>query len=136
MDSNVTISVFALIGIFLFGVAVGWTIANVRLRGSVNVRFTPTDIQRGKITGGIGFTKSLNTRTVRRMTLKCGCGAVWKFAEGDSPLPQGTQPLPHGDSFVCPNCGKAIDLAQERQLEAQAEAEALRNLKSKNQEQI
>ena len=131
MNSDVTLSVFALAAIFLFGVAVGWMMATVRVRGSVKIGF-PADIQRGTIPRGVRFIKSGNTATVRRLTLTCQCGATWKFAEGTSPLPPETQPIPRGDSFVCPNCGKAIDLKQERQLEAQAEAEALRNLKLQN----
>lgn len=133
MNSSVTISVFAVIAIFAFGVAVGWIIATVRVRGSVRIGFTPADIQQGTaIPRGARFIKSVNTATVRSLTLKCGCGALWKFAEGTGPLPPETQPIPRGDSFICPNCGKSIDLKQERQLEAQAEAEALRNLKLQN----
>src|ERR1700740_1614724 len=73
MNSNVTISVFAVIAIFAFGVAVGCIIATVRVRGSVRIGFPPADIQQGTaIPRGVRFIKSVNTATVRSLTLKCG----------------------------------------------------------------
>ena len=51
---------------------------------------------------------------------------VWRslnFREGTGLFAPDTQPIPSGDSFVCPKCGKSIDLKAERQFEAEALAE-------------
>lgn len=85
-------------------------------------------MQQELVRGGVRLIKSVNTATTRRLTLKCKCGAVWNFAEGTGPLPPNAQPIPTSDTFVCPQCGKSIDLTQERQLEA----EALKNLNLPN----
>ena len=122
-DMNITLPAFAILAIFLLGIVVGWMFAKVRVSASVRVGSPGPDISQANASG-MRLTRRVNT--VRRLTLKCKCGATWKFAEGISPLPPNTNPIPTGDSFVCPGCGNAIDLKQERQLEAQATAEALR----------
>lgn len=120
MDANVTLPWMVVLGIFVLGVAVGWLMATVRVRGSVNVSLSPRDVQQGFARSGVRLIKSVNTATGRRLTLKCQCGAVWNFAEGTGVLPADAQPIPTDDSFVCPRCGKSIDLTQERRLETEA----------------
>jgi hypothetical protein len=123
MGATVTISWLMVFGIFLLGLALGWTIAKVR-SGSLSVELSgPTSSEPG-MTSSVKFQKTM----VRSLALKCKCGETWKFAEGTGPLPPGSQPMPTGDSFVCPNCGNSINLKLERQVEA----EALANLKLPN----
>ena len=116
MNSTVTLSWFTLFAIFLIGIAVGWIMAKTRVSGSLDVSISPGDPSQGK-PRTLSFVKST---IVRSLALKCQCGAVWKFAESTDAQPPGTQPMPTDDSFVCPQCGKSIDLKAERQLEAQA----------------
>ena len=116
MNSTVTLSWFAVFAIFVIGIAVGWVMAKTRVSGSLDVSVSPADPSQGK-TRTLNFVK---TTTMRTLALKCQCGALWKFTENSGPQPPGTQPMPTGDSFICPKCGKSIDLKAERQLEAEA----------------
>jgi hypothetical protein len=128
MTSTVTLSLFAVVAIFLAGVGVGWFISAVRVRGSINVDLSPSNAQSNTQPGfgsSMRLVKAVRTGTSRSLTLKCACGSTWKFTDGTNALPS-DQPIPQGDSFVCPKCGKSIDLKLEHQLEEQA-AEALRN---------
>ncbi len=120
MDSTVTLPWIAVLGIFLAGGLVGWFASGkVSARMSVGVRpELPGDPGKPSI-------RFQRTRT-RTMVLKCQCGAIWHFREGSGPLPTGTEPIPAGDSYICKQCGRSIDLKQERQLEA----DALRDLGS------
>lgn len=123
MNSTITLSWLTVLAVFLIGIAVGWVMAKTRVSGSLNVNISPADPSQAKPTT-LSFVKTTTTRT---LALKCQCGAVWKFTESSGPQPPGTQPFPMGDSFVCPKCGKSMDLKAERQLEA----EALANLNLK-----
>jgi hypothetical protein len=53
---------------------------------------------------------------VRKLELKCQCGAVHKFRDGGVNVGAGLEPYPQGDSYVCTRCGRVIDLKQIRQL--------------------
>ena len=117
MDSNVTLSWLAVFAIFLSGVALGWAVARTHIGGSLKAGISTAGLSQGAKPGGFGFVRQT---TVRSLALKCQCGAVWKFAEGTDPQPPGTQPIPTGDSFVCPKCGNSMYLKAERQLEAEA----------------
>lgn len=123
MNSTITLSWLTVLAVFLIGIAVGWVMAKTRVSGSLNVNISPAAPSQAKPTS-LSFIKTTTTRT---LALKCQCGAVWKFSESSGPQPPGTQPIPTGDSFVCPKCGKSMDLKAERQLEA----EALANLNLK-----
>jgi hypothetical protein len=119
MNSTVTLPWVAVLAVFIAGIVVGWLAAkNLGLNVSVGGRLIPkTDLAAAG--GSHGFLKT--TRTFRRkLVLKCQCGAVWQFADGTGPFPPGTEPLPTGDSFICNNCGRSIDLKAERRLEAEA----------------
>jgi hypothetical protein len=115
MDATVTLSRPAVSAIFLAGFAVG-VVAKARGGGAMRIGFSTGDFPQGTVPGGIKISKSL----VRRLTLKCRCGAKWDFAEGSGALPPGTKPFPTGDAFECPSCGRSIDLKAERQAEAEA----------------
>ena len=67
------------------------------------------------------FTSLTATKSVD-MTIKCGCGAVHHFHSGGTGAVPGATPLPEGDTFTCPQCGKAIDLTQARKLLGRAGA--------------
>lgn len=116
MNSTVTLSWLTIFAIFLVGIAVGWVMAKTRVSGSVNVDISGADPSRGK-PRILSFVKTTTTRT---LALKCQCGALWKFADSSGPQQPGTQPIPTSDSFVCPKCGRSVDLKAERQLEAEA----------------
>jgi len=116
MGSTITLSGFTVLVIFLLGVGVGWVLGKFRVSGRANIDFTGVNPTPGSF-------KSVKTTTVRSLTLKCKCGAVWNFREGTGLFAPDTQPIPSGDSFVCPKCGKSIDLKAERQFEAEALAE-------------
>ena len=88
-----------------------------RASGSLEVVPSATDLLSAPKPRSFSFIKKT---TMRTLTLKCKCGSVWKFAESSDAQPPGTQPIPTGDSFVCPQCGSSIDLKAERQLEAEA----------------
>ena len=117
MNSTVTLSWFTIFAIFVIGVAVGWVMAKTRVSGSLQVNVPGVDPSQVGKSRTLSFVKTSTTRT---LALKCQCGAFWKFTEGSGTQAPGTQPIPTGDSFVCPKCGKSIDLKAERQLEAQA----------------
>lgn len=117
MNSTVTLSWFTVFAIFVIGVAVGWVMAKTRVSGSLQVNVPGVDPSQVGKSRTLSFVKTSTTRT---LALKCQCGAFWKFTEGSGVQAPGTQPMPTGDSFVCPKCGKSMDLKAERQLEAQA----------------
>ncbi len=120
MDSTVTLPWIAVFVIFLAGALVGW-FASGKLSARVSVGVRP-ELQGGLGKPGIHF-QTTRTRTI---VLKCQCGAIWHFREGSGPFPPGTEPIPAGDSYICKQCGRSIDLKQERQLEA----DVLRDLNS------
>lgn len=117
----ITLSWFAVFGIFLCGLALGWTIAKAR-GGSLSVQLSGSALPEA---GAPKQVTLVQQTTIRTLALKCKCGEVWKFTEGNGPHPPGTSPMPTGNSFVCPKCGNSFDMKLERQLEA----EALKNLK-------
>jgi membrane protease subunit (stomatin/prohibitin family) len=125
MNSTVTLSWLTVFSIFVIGLAVGWVMAKTRVSGSLQVEVSGVDPSQEGKPRTLSFVKTSTTRT---LALKCQCGALWKFTESSGAQPLGTQPMPAGDSFICPKCGKSIDLKAERQLEA----EALANLGFKN----
>ncbi len=53
---------------------------------------------------------------VRKLELRCQCGAVHKFRDGGVNVSGGLEPYPEGESYVCTSCGRVIDLKQIRQL--------------------
>lgn len=114
MDSTVTLPWIAVLAIFLAGALVGW-FASGKLSARVSVGVRPG------LTGDPGRTGiHFQTTRTRMIVLKCQCGAIWRFREGIGPLPPSTEPFPTGDSYICKQCGRSIDLKQERQVEADA----------------
>ncbi len=108
----VTVPKLMLVVIFVAGLVVGWLLAAVRIRGRVSFSIQPT------AEGAPGIvTKSV---TVRTMELRCLCGSVWKFRDAAGPPKPAYEPYPSGDTYSCPNCGRAIDLKQIRKLEGEA----------------
>ena len=79
-DMNITLPAFAILAIFLLGIVVGWMFAKVRVSASVRVGSPGPDISQANAPG-MRLTRRVNT--VRRLTLKCKCGATWKFAKGN-----------------------------------------------------
>jgi hypothetical protein len=122
MNSTVTLSWFGVSVIFFGGIAVGWLAAKAAAGGSVETGLSAGD---PSTPGVVNAAKTIKTRN---LALRCRCGAIWKFAESTGPLPPETEPIPTGDTFVCKQCGKSIDLKAERQLEA----ETLANLNPRN----
>lgn len=116
MNATVTLSWPVVLMIFVAGVAVGWLAARVRVGGTLNAQLSGQSLPPGTIPRGVKITKSV----VRRLTLKCQCGAKWDFAEGSDARPAGTKPFPTRDTFECPSCGHSIHLKAERKLEAEA----------------
>lgn len=110
MNSPLTISPFALIGIFGAGLVIGGLIANIKIKARVHFSNLPAHT-------GSSF---VTTKTVRTMELKCACGSHWKFRDSAGAPTPGYEPYPSGDSFSCPKCGKVIDLNEIRKLEADA----------------
>lgn len=116
MNSTVSLPWVAVLAVFFAGIVVGWLAAkNLGLNVSARTRLVPkTDLP------AADFRTHTFVKSTRKLMLKCQCGAVWQFADGTGPFPPGTEPIPTGDSFICKNCGRSIDLKAERQLEAQA----------------
>lgn len=95
---------------FFAGIAVGWLLATVRIKGRVQVSLTPS--------GTSTNTQRLVTAKTRKMEIKCVCGSLMKFRD---PVEPGYQPFPTGDSVTCPNCGRTKDLTEIRKLEGNAQ---------------
>lgn len=93
---------------FLAGVAVGWLLATIRLKGTIDIHALP-----------VGTGSVAGQRKTRTMEIKCGCGSLLKFRD---PVEPGYQPYPSGDSLTCPNCGRAMNLGEIRKLEKDAQA--------------
>ena len=96
-----------LVVVFLVGFYVGRKTSNVRVSTSV-------DLERSPAEGGP--SRLVVKKVVRKMEIKCKCGAIYKFSGGAGPLLPGYEPLPTGDSFTCPNCGNQNDLTAARDL--------------------
>jgi hypothetical protein len=76
---------------------------------SVKTRFNVNVSQNGQ---NVWTSQSV----VRKLELKCQCGAVHKFREGNAPIGSGLEPYPQGDSYTCSSCGRLIDLKPIREL--------------------
>jgi hypothetical protein len=114
MYSTITLPWIAVIAVFLFGGVVGWFAAN---KVAVNISAKAFNMPPGEVLGSGG--SRVVTRT-RKWVVNCKCGATWQFGESTGSLPPGIEPIPTGDSFMCKQCGRTIDLKVERQLEEQA----------------
>ena len=99
---------------FLAGIAVGWLLATVRVKGRINVSLEPP----GSSTGTQGLVTTKTSKT-RMMEIKCACGSLMKFRD---PVEPGYQPYPTGDSVTCPNCGRSKDLTEIRKLAENVQA--------------
>jgi hypothetical protein len=88
---------------------------------SVNIRIEPQGPgASGENRFGFTFEKLVQRTQETDLLIKCQCGAEWKFAEGTGNLPPDSQPIPKGDSFVCPKCGKTTDLRPIKNIQASA----------------
>ena len=96
-----------LIVAFIMGFFVGCRTSNVRVTGSVGISDSPS-------MGGL--SRLVAKKVVRKLEVKCKCGAIHKFSAGTGALPRGYEPMPSGDTYICPNCGNANDLTQVRAL--------------------
>ena len=98
---------------FAVGVAVGWGLATLRLKRT---------IQNAASRAGTGLAagthRAVRART-RTMEIQCACGSRLKFRD---PVEPGYQPFPSGDSVTCPDCGRVKRLNQVRKLEEDAQA--------------
>lgn len=97
-----------LVVVFLVGFFVGRRTSNIKVSASVDLEPSPA----------LGGTPrlSVQTKVIRKMEIKCKCGAIYKFAGGAGPLLSGCEPMPTGDSFICPKCGNQNDLTAARDL--------------------
>lgn len=106
MQSTVTIPTIGLVLVFLVGLAAGWFLGRVHLQTRFNISFQkPGQASASSPVFAVA-------KTVQTLNLKCQCGATWRFHETSGHADQGSQPMPTGDSFTCPNCGRSIDLRQ------------------------
>jgi hypothetical protein len=111
MASTITISPIGLVAIILAGVVVGFVFG----RSQLGLAFSITKLD------GDGQPKfAIATKTVRSLTVKCNCGATWKFHETGGNADQGSQPMPEGDSFTCPKCGQVMDLREAHRIERES----------------
>lgn len=99
--------ILLLLAVFLVGFFLGRRTANIRVTGSIGIDESAT---------GTTSPRLLVTRVVRKMELKCKCGAVFKFADGEASAPSGYEPMPSADSYICPRCGNINDLTEARSL--------------------
>lgn len=104
MQPTITISVLGLGLVFSVGFVAGWLLGRVRLQGSFKISFQKPDA-----TSGSSPLLPVS-KTVQTLNLKCQCGATWRFHETSGHPDQGSQPMPTGDTFTCPSCGRSIDL--------------------------
>ncbi len=107
MGSGLSVSYLLIAIAFVVGIAVGWLLATVRVKGTIHVSALPTETS-----SGAGARSLVPTKT-RTMELKCACGSLLKFRD---PVEPGYQLYPSGDSVVCPNCGKIKDLSEIRKI--------------------
>lgn len=106
MQPTITIPALVLLLIFLGGLAVGWFLGRVRLQTKFNISFQkPGQASASSPVFAVA-------KTVQTLNLKCQCGATWRFHETSGHADQGSQPMPTGDSFTCPKCGRNIDLRE------------------------
>ena len=112
MHSTITISALGLAGIFVLGFVIGWVCGKARIGGSFNI-----SVERADPASGSNPT-FVFAKTVKTMSLKCQCGETWRFHETSGHPDQGSQPMPEGDSYTCPKCGRTIDLREIRKLQA------------------
>ena len=90
-----------------------WSLGHVRTRWKLNISFQqPGEPSRA----GSSFAFEKFERTVHSLSLKCECGAHWRFHETSGHADSDSQPMPIGDSFTCPKCGRVIDLRAVRKL--------------------
>lgn len=112
MQSPVPLTWWGVVGIIGAGFLVGWFVANSRSQDSANPQsWSPASPE---------IRTPTRPRSERILQVKCQCGAIWKFHDSSRGSAPGEQPLPTGDSYTCPQCGKTIDLAQARKLMAEA----------------
>jgi len=97
--------------VFFLGLLLGWTIGRWRFRFSVSLE-KPGD--------PASHTRWVVETNVRKLELKCECGAVAKFRDPLGSPNEGFQLYPPGDSYTCSQCGRSIDLKQVRSLESDA----------------
>jgi len=96
---------------FFAGIAVGWLLATVRVKGRLHVSLAPP--------GASTSTPWIVTTKTQKMEIKCVCGSLMKFRD---PVEPGYQPYPTGDSVTCPDCGRVKDLTEIRKLGGNAQA--------------
>jgi hypothetical protein len=65
----------------------------------------------------VSKTKSVN------LAIKCACGLVHRFHKVNGKAAAGSQPFPQGDVYICPGCGKSLDLKSLRELAGKAGAD-------------
>jgi hypothetical protein len=114
MLPTINIPVIGLIFVFLFGALFGWFLGRRRLQGGLSI-----SVHDPGVTSGANRTFAIS-KTVRSLSLKCECGSTWRFHETSGHADQGSQPMPTGDSFTCPSCGRSIDLRELRKALADA----------------
>lgn len=130
MNSPVTMSMAAVVMIFLAGMIVGWFLATIRKKAVINMSGPANPVKQEKeqellSTLAAGASKlygiKTTTKTFRALNLKCECGNVAKFSDHPG-LPPGTEPFPSGDTYTCPKCGKTQNLADLQHLIEEAMA--------------
>ena len=92
------------------GVAIGWLLASIRMKGTMRLSATPSVP---------GISPQRTVAKTRTMELRCKCGSIMKFRD---PVEDGYHPFPSGDSVACSSCGKVIDLEQFRKLQSAGRA--------------
>jgi len=121
VQDTVTISVWGLVALFLLGCVVGYLFRYMLPLTRMGISIQKLD-QNSSARPTFAFAK-----TVKSLSLRCQCGTTWRFHETGGHPDQGSEPMPEGDSFVCKNCGRSIDLREIRK--AQSEALSLPGLK-------
>ncbi len=114
MHSKIAIWTLGLLAAVLLGFIAKWFFRHVRTRWKLNVSFQP---QSAPAHSGSSLMVEKFERTAHSLSLKCECGTTWRFHETSGHADPDSQPMPAGDSFTCPNCGRAIDLSEARKLE-------------------
>jgi len=106
MQQTITISVLGLALVFPVGFVAGWLLGRIHMKGTFNI-----SLQKPGVTSGSRPAFAV-AKTVQTLNLKCQCGATWKFHETSGHPDEGSQPMPAGDAFTCPSCGRSIDLRE------------------------
>lgn len=118
MHSTIAVWTIGLLAAVLLGFIVTWFFGYVRTRWKLSVSFQP---QSAPSHSGSSFMVEKFEQSARSLSIKCECGTTWRFHETSGHADPGSQPMPAGDSFTYPNCGRAIDLSEARKLETRLE---------------